>query len=119
MITKQIKAAVISAVKTVSEKAYFERMSTDYPYVRLELKRMGGEMIAPYILFADFYGKIERADELEDMADRVFAALNGQIYSGDGIVIQSHGEGMTAVADTAADIKHITANFSLRIYTEV
>lgn len=119
MITKYIKAAVISAIKPIIDAAYFERMSTAYPYVRLELKRMGGDVASPYLLYADFYGKINEADELEEIADKCYKALNGQIFSGADIVIQSHGESMTAADDTAADIKHITANFGLRVYTEV
>lgn len=119
MTTKYIKAAVICAVKPIIDNAYFERMSTAYPYVRLELKRMGGDVTSPYLLYADFYGKINEADELERIADEVFMALNRQIFSGADIVIQSHGESMTAADDTAADIKHITESFSLRVYTEV
>lgn len=120
MTTNDLKAVILAEVRPIIDKAYFERSAAVYPHVRLELKKVESREhgISPYVLYADFYGKTDEAAALEQQAERVYKALNKVIYSDADFAVISWGGEMTAVADTAADIKHITADFNLRVYTE-
>lgn len=115
--TRYIKAAVLCTIKPICENAYFNRAPAEYPKIRLELKRLGNSLPMKYTLFADFYGRIDEINALDDIADRVFSAFRGTLYSDDKVIITAHSEsgGQDYVNDSAADIKHITATIPLRV----
>lgn len=119
MRTSLIKRAVTATIRPICKSVFFRRGPAVYPRIECELKRLKAPSpVAQYILFLEYVGRIDDTDELEEIADRVFAAFDGAIHKDGGIIITAHSsEGeQSEIPDTAADIARISANIPLRVY---
>ena len=119
MRIKYIKAAIVSLIRPICKNTFFNRSSAVYPHIRLELKRLKTPPpCLQFILYIDYKAKLEKADELEELADKVQETFSGLMYKNDKIIMTAHPEQgeQSEVPDTAADLKRISAYIPLRVY---
>lgn len=118
MRTRDIQAAVVELIKPCCRSVYFNRAPAVYPRIRAELKRVKTPPpMLQYMLYLDFFGRIDEAAALQDIVDNVFRVLKSTFYNGDKLWLVAYPEdGDTdEISDTAADIKHIMASVPLRV----
>ena len=115
---KEIQAAIVEIIKPHCKSIYFNRCPAIYPRIRAEIKRLKTPPpVLQFMLYLDYYGKTDEAEQLKDIADRVYLALRAAQYENDRLIISIHSEGgeQDEIGDTAADVKHIMAAVPLRV----
>ena len=118
MRTKDVQAAVVELLKPCCRSVYFNRAPAVYPRIRAELRRVKTPPpVFQFMLYLDFFGRIEEAAALQEIADNVFRVLRGTFYNGEKLWLAAYPEdGDTdEISDTAADIKHIMATVPVRV----